>query len=304
MVTNSSGMRIVLKAEMAKACISVMIAPLVNYFQEGGYTPSVLMKDNYAWRILRSGITEKYGLTDESDKKKAMLVTGHWVSKSVVFHMATKHRQLRHPIRPVKIIGYEQSLKTLDISKYFFYVPVGFTNTRIAYMIANRMVRSVCIPLFEDFSELIELQQLYCQIISDPFHYHIDAEYLTNSPKKKITDTSKNRFSRLTTYLNIFEPRSELLLYPQLCVNGKTREKYYFDYNDHLENTLSVIYTEIYMPSGNHLQDVLKDVCKISVKFPPEDNMLKDCWEKYVVDEKIQQSILHYYQSRSPRVPR
>ncbi|CAH8858778.1 unnamed protein product, partial [Trichobilharzia szidati] len=134
-VASSSEMRGVLRAEMASACISVMIASVVNYFEENRYTPSGFRKDSYAWRVLGSGVMEKYGLTDESDKTKAMLITGHWVSKLVVFGMATKGRQFKHPIRPVKRIGYKQSLDKMDINKYFDDIPAGFTHTRIAHAI-------------------------------------------------------------------------------------------------------------------------------------------------------------------------
>nr|CAH8852586.1 unnamed protein product [Trichobilharzia regenti] len=131
-VASSSEMRGVLKAEMANACVSVMIASVVNYFEENRYTPSGFRKYSYACRVLRSGMMEKYGLTDESDKTKAMLITGHWVSKLVVFGMATKDRELNHPIRPVKRIGYKQSVHEIDISMYFYDVPAGFTYTGIA----------------------------------------------------------------------------------------------------------------------------------------------------------------------------
>uniref|UniRef100_A0AA85JBX2 Uncharacterized protein n=1 Tax=Trichobilharzia regenti TaxID=157069 RepID=A0AA85JBX2_TRIRE len=296
-VASSSEMRGVLKAEMANACVSVMIASVVNYFEENRYTPSGFRRDSYACRILGSGVMEKYGLTDESDKTKAMLITGHWVSKLVVFSMATEGRELEHPIRPVKRIGYKQSLDKMDISKYFRDVPAGFTYTRIAHAIARRMVRSVCIPYFDNFSELIELRQLYCKIVDDPFHYHLDGEYLTGSPRTTISDTGNKLFGRLITYLSIFEPRSELLLYPQLRMNGETREKHYFDYSRRWEDILKLIFDEIYMPSGRYLPNALKRDLNISDEFPPNDEELESCWSEYDVDDAIRQWIRFYFRT-------
>ncbi|CAH8856813.1 unnamed protein product [Trichobilharzia szidati] len=292
-VASSSEMKDVLNCEMANACVSVMIAAVINYFQENRYIPTGLMKDNYASRILESGVMEKYGVKDESDKMKAMLITGRWVSKLIVFRKATKHRQLVHPIRPVKRIGYKQSLRKLDISKHLFDVPAGFTDTRIAYMIADRMVRSVCIPFFKRFHELIELRKQYCRIISDPFHYHIHGDYLTGSPRTTIIDTSKNLFGRLITYLRVFEPESELLLYSRGC------EKHYLDYSDRWEDILRDIHDEIYMPSGNNLTEVLREAGNIPDEFPPNGEEMKACWKEYGVGEKIQQSILKYYLTSS-----
>nr|CAH8857881.1 unnamed protein product [Trichobilharzia regenti] len=297
-LASSSEMRDVVRGEMMNACISVMMAAVVNYFEERCYTPSGFRRDSYAWRILRSGVMEKYGLTDEGDKEKAMLITGRWVSKLVVFRMATEHRQLHHPIRSVKAIGYNnQSLKKLDVGKYFYQVPAGFTYTRIAYAIANRMVRSVCIPLFENLHELNDLRRLHRQIIDDPFHYHTDGEYLTGSPRTTTTDTANNLFGRLITYLRIFEPESELMLYPQLSVNGETREKHYFDYSERWENILRVIRDERYMPCEQCLRDVLKISCGIGDHFPPDEEMVKSCWEEYSVSDNIRQRILSCYSS-------
>ncbi|VDQ16780.1 unnamed protein product [Trichobilharzia regenti] len=160
-VATSSEIRGVLKAEMANACISVMIVSV-----EG----QLCVRSTWKW-------CHGEIWSDESDKTKAMLITGHRVSKLVVFGMATEDRLLRHPIRPVKRIGYEQSLDKMDISYYFLDVSAGFTYTRIAHAIARIMVRSVCIPYFDNFLELIELRELYFQIVDDPFHYHIDGEY-------------------------------------------------------------------------------------------------------------------------------
>ncbi|VDQ15296.1 unnamed protein product [Trichobilharzia regenti] len=297
-VASSSEMRGVLKAEMANACVSVMIASVVNYFEENRYTPSGFRKDSYAWRVLGSGIMEKYGLTNESDKTKAMLITGHWVSKLVVFGMATKDRKIRHPIRPVKRIGYKQSLDQMDISKYFNGVPAGFTYTRIAHAIAMRMVRSVCIPYFDNFSELIELRKLYRQIVDDPFHYHLDGEYLTGSPRTTISDTGNKLFGRLISYLSIFESRSELLLYPQLRMNGETREKHYLDYSDRWENILLVILDAISMPTELSLLDSLIKRCSDSNKHRLNDDMLKHCWNHYDVNGQTQEFIRKSFSSK------
>nr|CAH8852722.1 unnamed protein product [Trichobilharzia regenti] len=238
-VASSSEMRGVLKAEMANACVSVMIASVVNYFEENRYTPSGFRKDSYACRILGSGVMEKYGLTDESDKTKAMLITGHWVSKLVVFSMATEGRELEHPIRPVKRIGYKQSLDKMDIN----------------------------------------------------------GEYLTGSPRTTISDTGNKLFGRLITYLKIFEPRSELLLYPQLRMNGETREKHYFDYSRRWEDILKLIFDEIYVPSGRYLPNALKRDLNIFDEFPPNDEELESCWSEYDVDDVNRQWIRFYFRT-------
>nr|CAH8845358.1 unnamed protein product [Trichobilharzia regenti] len=294
-LANASEMRDVLNGEMVNACMQVMVAAVVNYFQERRYTPSGLMKDSYACEVLRCGKMEQYGLTDDSDKTKAMLITGQWVSKLVVFRMATEHRQLKHPLRPVKRIGVKSTLKKMDIGKYFYDVPTGFEWTRLAYTISRRIVHSVCIPAFENISDLTELQKLYNSIADDPFHYHTDAEYLTNSPRTTMVDKANNLFGQLITYLRIFEPTSELLSYPQLCVDGKTREKCYLDYSSRWEDILRVIHSEIYMPSGRTLSVAIKEAMKPSERFAPDEKMLVACWDGYNIGNNVRNSILRYY---------
>ncbi|VDQ16102.1 unnamed protein product [Trichobilharzia regenti] len=182
-VASSSEMRGVLKAEMANACVSVMIASVVNYFEENRYTPSGFRKGSYACWILRSRVMQKYGLTDESDKTMAMLITG------------------------------------------------------------NKL------------------------------------------------------FGRLITYLKIFEPRSELLLYPQLRKNGETREKHYFDYSPRWEDILKLIFDEIYMPSGRYLPNALESDLDVHIKLPVYDKNLLLCWSEYDVDDDIRQWICLYFRT-------
>ncbi|CAH8630401.1 unnamed protein product [Schistosoma margrebowiei] len=177
----------VIDAEMTDACIRVMIAAVVNYFQENRFVPCGFLKDSYASAILRSDLMDRYGLTDEDDKIEAMHITGSWVSKLYVFDMATNHRDLEHPIRPINNIGLVRPLK-LDISECFKDLTAGCIRTRIAHEIASRMVRSVCIVFFEDLNGLIKLRKLYRKISSDPFYYHTDCEYLTKSSQPSVTD--------------------------------------------------------------------------------------------------------------------
>nr|CAH8852587.1 unnamed protein product [Trichobilharzia regenti] len=183
---------------------------------------------------------EKYGLTDESDKTKAMLITGHWVSKLVVFGMATKDRQLNHSIRPVKRIGYKQSVHEIDIN----------------------------------------------------------GEYLTGSPRTTISDTGNKLFGRLITYLRIFEPRSELLLYPQLRMKGETREKHYMDYSDQWENILLVILDAISKPTELSVLDAVSKRCSVSNKFLLNADTLKDCWNYYDVNGQTQELIRKSFSSK------
>uniref|UniRef100_A0A5K4F6A4 DUF2236 domain-containing protein n=1 Tax=Schistosoma mansoni TaxID=6183 RepID=A0A5K4F6A4_SCHMA len=271
---------------MTDACIRVMIAAVVNYFQENRFTPCGLLRDSYASEILRSDLMDRYGLTDERDKIEAMCITGQWISKLYVFHMATKHRNLEHPIRPINNVGLVRPLK-LDISKYFEDLTARFIRTRIAHQIASRTVRSVCIVYFEDLNELIELRKLYRQISSDPFYYHTDCEYLTNSCRSSVTDKISRIFGRLVTYLSVFEPNSQLFDYPQLKMNGKTREQHYGDYSKNRKLMLETTYTELYMPSGSPLLDVLKSRCKIAENIP------QDCGgPKCLITKKLATKIL------------
>ncbi|TNN13059.1 hypothetical protein EWB00_003195 [Schistosoma japonicum] len=292
-IANSCEMKDVINAEMSDACIHVMVASVVNYFQENSYTPNGLLKDSYACKVLKSDLMDKYGLTDECDKIEAMRITGRWVSKLYVYQLATKHRDLQHPIRPISNIGLVCPLK-VDISNYLNDLPASFIRTRIAHQIASRMVRSVCIVFFEDLNELIELKKLYREICNDPFHYHSDCEYLTNSPGSTITDRTSRIFGRLVTYLSIFEPNSELFSYSYLKTNGITREKHYGDYSKNWENILKVIYDELYMPSGCPLVEILKSKCKIPDNIQEDNEMLRHCWNEYGVDTNIQQFISRY----------
>ncbi|CAH8579366.1 unnamed protein product [Schistosoma rodhaini] len=294
---SSCEMMDVIDAEMTDACIRVMIVAVVNYFQENRFAPCGLLKDSYASEILRSDLMDKHGLTDERDKIEAMRITGYWVSRLYVFHMATKHRDLEHPIRPINNVGLVRPLK-LDICQYFEDLTARFIRTRIAHQIDSRMVRSVCIMFFEDLDELIELRRLYRQISSDPFHYHSDCEYLTNSSQSSVTDKISGIFGRLVTYLSVFEPNSQLFDYPQLKMNGKTREQHYSDYSKNWKKILETIYTELYMPSGSPLLDVLRSRCKISAKVPQNEKGLRDCWNEYGVDSNILRYIYRYSLNR------
>ncbi|CAI2722361.1 unnamed protein product [Schistosoma spindalis] len=296
-LASSCEMMDVIDAEMTDACIRVMVAAVVNYFQENRFAPCGLLRDSYASAILRSDLMDKYGLTDERDKIEAMRITGSWVSKLYVFHMATKHRDLEHPIRPINNVGLVRPLK-LDISQCFEDLTARFIRTRIAHEIASRMVRSVCIVFFEDLDELIELRRLYRQISNDPFYYHTDCEYLTNSSRPSVSDKLSSIFGRLVTYLSVFEPNSQLFDYPQLKMNGRTREQHYVDYNEKWKKILETIYKELYMPSGSHLLDVLRRKCKIAAKIPQNEDLLRECCDKYDVDSDILDFILQYSLNR------
>ncbi|CAH8533997.1 unnamed protein product [Schistosoma haematobium] len=264
----------VIDAEMTDACIRVMIAAVVNFFQEDRFAPCGLLRDSYASAILRSDLMDEYGLTDEHDKIEAMRITGSWVSKLYVFHMATKHRDLEHPIRPINNVGLVRPLK-LDIKQCFEDLTARFIRTRIAHQIASRMVRSVCIVFFEDLNELIELRKLYRQISSDPFYYHTDCEYLTNSPRPSFSDKTSSIFGRLVTYLSVFEPNSELFDYPQLKMNGRTREQHYVDYSENWKKVLETIYTDLCM--SNQIVDEIRR----------NENLLRECWYEYGIDSKL-----------------
>ncbi|CAH8535479.1 unnamed protein product [Schistosoma rodhaini] len=279
-VASSREIMDVIDVGMTDACIRVMIAAVVNYFQENRFTPCGLLRDSYASEILRSDLMDRYGLTDERDKIEAMCITGQWISKLYVFHMATKHRNLEHPIRPINNVGLVRPLK-LDISKYFEDLTARFIRTRIAHQIASQMVRSACIGYFEDLNELIELRKLYRQISSDPFYYHTDCEYLTNSCRSSVTDKISRIFGRLVTYLSVFEPNSQLFDYPQLKMNGKTREQHYGDYSKNWKLILETTYTELYVPSGSPLSDVLQSRCKITENSPQDGKLLSECWNEY-----------------------
>ncbi|CAH8537900.1 unnamed protein product, partial [Schistosoma haematobium] len=288
---SSCEMMDVIDAEMSDACIRVMIAAVVNYFQENRFAPCGLLRDSYASAILRSDLMDRYGLTNEHDKIEAMRITGSWVSKLYVFHMATKHRDLEHPIRPINNVGLVRPLK-LDISQCFEDLTARFIRTRIAHQIASRMVRSVCIVFFEDLNELIELRKLYRQISSDPFYYHTNCEYLTKSSRPSVSDKMSSIFGRLVTYLSVFEPNSQLFDYPQLKMNGRTREQHYVDYSKNWKKILETIYTELYMPSGSHLLDVLRSRCKIAENIPQNEELLRECWNEYGVNSNAQPMIL------------
>ncbi|VDP73394.1 unnamed protein product [Schistosoma mattheei] len=261
---------------------------------ENRFAPCGLLRDSYASAILRSDLMDRYGLTDEHDKIEAMRITGSWVSKLYVFHMATKHRDLEHPIRPINNVGLVRPLK-LDIKQCFEDLTARFIRTRIAHQIASRMVRSVCIVFFEDLNELIELRKLYRQISSDPFYYHTNCEYLTKSSRPSISDKMSSIFGRLVTYLSVFEPNSELFDYPQLKMNGRTREQHYVDYSKNWKKILETIYTELYMPSGSHLLDVLRSRCKIAENIPQNEELLRECWNEYGVNSNAQPMILRYF---------
>ncbi|CAH8529752.1 unnamed protein product [Schistosoma margrebowiei] len=293
-LARSCEMMDVIDVEMIDACIRVMIAAVVNYFQENRFAPCGLLRDSYASAILRSDLMDRYGLTDEHDKIEAMCITGYWVSKLYVFHMATKYRDLEHPIRPINNVGLVRPLK-LDISQCFEDLTARFIRTRIAHQIASRMVRSVCIVFFEDLNELIELRKLYRQISSDPFYYHTDCEYLTKSSRPSVSDKMSSIFGRLVTYLSVFEPNSELFDYPQLKMSGRTREQHYVDYSKNWKKILETIYTELYMPSGSHLLDVLRSRCKIAENNPQNEELLRECWNEYGVNLDAQQMILRYF---------
>ncbi|CAH8534210.1 unnamed protein product [Schistosoma haematobium] len=290
-LASSREMMNVIDAEMSDACIRVMTAAVVNYFQENSLRPCGLLRDSYASVILRSDLMDRYGLTDEHDKIEAMRITGSWVSKLYVFHMATKHRDLEHPIRPINNVGLVRPLK-LDISQYFEDLTARFIRTRIAHQIASRMVRSVCILFFEDLNELIELRKLYRQISSDPFYYHTDCEYLTKSSRPSVSDKMSSIFGRLVTYLSVFEPNSELFDYPQLKMNGKTREQHYNDYSKNWKEMLEIIYAGLYMPSESLLSDVFK-IC-FSKENNPHNELLRPCWNEYGVNSTILEFALCY----------
>ncbi|CAI2727558.1 unnamed protein product [Schistosoma spindalis] len=296
-VASSCEMMDVIDVEMTDACVQVMIAAVVNEFQEGSHVPCRLLGDSYASAILRSDLMDKYGLTDEQDKIEAMRITGSWVSKLHVFHMATKHRNLEHPIRPINNVGLVRPLK-LDISQCFEDLPAGCARTRIAHKIASRMVRSVCIVFFEDLNELIELRRLYRRISSDPFYYHTGCEYLTNSSRPSVGYKLSSIFGRLVTYLSVFEPNSQLFAYPQLKMNGRTQEQRYVDYSKNWKKILETIYTELYMPSGSHLLDVLRSRCKIAENIPQNEELLRECWNEYNVDSNISDFIFRYSLNR------
>ncbi|VDP63617.1 unnamed protein product [Schistosoma curassoni] len=292
-VASSLEMVDVIDAEMTDACIRVMIAAVVNYFQENRFVPCGFLKDSYASAILRSDLMDRYGLTDEGDKIEAMRITGSWVSKLYVFDMATNHRDLKHPIRTINNVGLVRPLK-LDISKCFEDLTAGFIRTRIAHEIASRMVRSVCIVFFEDLNGLIELRKLYRQISSDPFYYHSDCEYLTKSSRPSITDKTSSIFGRLVTYLSVFEPNSELFDYPQLKMSGKSQEQHYGDYSKNWKNILEIIYTELYTPSGSVLFNLFKFISKVVDRIQQNEKLLRQCWNKYDVDSDISDFIFQF----------
>ncbi|CAH8510449.1 unnamed protein product [Schistosoma mattheei] len=273
----------VIDAEMTDACIRVMIAAVVNYFQENRFAPCGLLRDSYASAILRSDLMDRYGLTDERDKIEAMRITGSWVSKLYVFHMATKHRDLEHPIRPINNVGLVRPLK-LDIKQCFEDLTARFIRTRIAHQIASRMVRSVCIVFFEDLNELIELRKLYRQISSDPFYYHTDCEYLTNSSRPSVSDKMSSIFGRLVTYLSVFEPNSELFDYPQLKMNGRTREQHYVDYSENWKKILETIYTDLCVSKQNGIRR--------------NEKLLRECWNEYGIESNISDFIFRYSLNR------
>ncbi|CAH8534012.1 unnamed protein product [Schistosoma haematobium] len=276
----------VIDAEMTDACIRVMIAAVVNFFQEDRFAPCGLLRDSYASAILRSDLMDEYGLTDEHDKIEAMRITGSWVSKLYVFHMATKHRDLEHPIRPINNVGLVRPLK-LDIKQCFEDLTARFIRTRIAHQIASRMVRSVCIVFFEDLNELIELRKLYRQISSDPFYYHTDCEYLTNSPRPSFSDKTSSIFGRLVTYLSVFEPNSELFDYPQLKMNGRTREQHYVDYSENWKKVLETIYTDLCMSNQSNLFMSVAFRIKVVDEIRRNENLLRECWYEYGIDSKL-----------------
>ncbi|CAH8530244.1 unnamed protein product [Schistosoma curassoni] len=296
-VASSCEMVDVIDAEMTDACIRVMIAAVVNYFQENRFAPCGLLRDSYASAILRSDLMDRYELTNEHDKIEAMRITGSWVSKLYVFHMATKHRYLQHRLRPINNVGLVRPLK-LDFSQCFEDLTARFIRTRIAHQIASRMVRSVCIVFFEDLNELIELRKLYRQISGDPFYYHSDCEYLTKSSRPSVSDKMSCIFGRLVTYLSVFEPNSELFDYPHLKMNGRTREQHYADYSKNWKKILETIYAELYMPSGSPLLDVLRSRCKISARIPQTENSLRECFYEYDVRFNIREFISRYSLNR------
>ncbi|CAH8534040.1 unnamed protein product [Schistosoma haematobium] len=280
----------VIDAEMTDACIRVMIAAVVNYFQENRFAPCGLLRDSYASAILRSDLMDEYGLTDEHDKIEAMRITGSWVSKLYVFHMATKHRDLEHSIRPINNVGLVRPLK-LDISQCFEDLTARFIRTRIAHQIASRMVRSVCIVFFEDLNELIELRKLYRQISSDPFYYHSDCEYLTKSSGPSVSDKMSSIFGRLVTYLSVFEPNSELFDYPQLKMNGRTREQHYVDYSENWKKVLETIYTDLCMSNQSNVFGSFIFTTKVINGIRRNKKLLRECWNEYGIDSKLSDSV-------------
>ncbi|CAH8510398.1 unnamed protein product [Schistosoma mattheei] len=287
----------VIDAEMTDACIRVMIAAVVNYFQENRFAPCGLLRDSYASAILRSDLMDRYGLTDERDKIEAMRITGSWVSKLYVFHMATKHRDLEHPIRPINNVGLVRPLK-LDIKQCFEDLTARFIRTRIAHQIASRMVRSVCIVFFEDLNELIELRKLYRQISSDPFYYHTDCEYLTNSSRPSVSDKMSSIFGRLVTYLSVFEPNSELFDYPQLKMNGRTREQHYVDYSENWKKILETIYTDLCVSKQSNLFSSLVFTTKVVDGIRRNEKLLRECWNEYGIESNISDFIFRYSLNR------
>ncbi|CAH8535531.1 unnamed protein product [Schistosoma rodhaini] len=70
-------------------------------------------------------------------------------------------------------------------------------------------------------------------------------------------------------------------------MNGKTREQHYGDYSKNWNLMLETIYTELYMPSGSPLLDVLKSRCKIAENIPQDEELLRECWNEYGVESNV-----------------
>nr|CAH8857854.1 unnamed protein product [Trichobilharzia regenti] len=289
-LASESEMQTVIQPKMTDACLQVMIASVVNFYQNNRYTPpSKMSTDNnknssYAARILKNASWSQYGIADKSDRIKIMKITGQWISRIHVFNVFTCLKTLKHPLKYVRVIGMGTLPFSQEVKDQLSHLPSGWKRTEIAEAIARKLVNSNLFHLFRDVKGLISLRSRIDEILQDPFYYHPDSDYLIKDPlKPNSIDDANNLLGRLITYLKYSEPDSELFNSAYLKVGGRTREK---DYNDYSENW-EILLKKIYTSDASTRQEIIdSEVSKLkgtTNHFRNQQELLNKCFKLYNV---------------------
>ncbi|CAH8853003.1 unnamed protein product [Trichobilharzia szidati] len=289
-LASESEMQTVIQPKMTEACLQVMIAGVVNFYQNNRYAPLETSTDynknsSYAARILKKAWWNQYGIDSESDRIMLMKITGQWISRIHVFNVFICLKTLKHPLKYVRVIGIGTLPFSQEVKDELNHLPSGWKRTEIVEKIARKLVSSNLLGLFRDIKGLISLRNRLEEILQDPFYYHPDSDYLIKNPlKPNIIDDANNLLGRLITFLKYSEPDSELFNSVYLkAVDGRTREQDYNDYSESWEILLRKIYTS----DASTRQDIIdSELSKLKVPVNNSRNqqeLADKCFKLYNV---------------------
>nr|CAH8863998.1 unnamed protein product [Trichobilharzia regenti] len=276
-------MKAIIKPEMSDICVAVMIAGVINYYQEGCLLPKTLTK--YADDLIKSTEMDQYGITHIRDKLQIMAITSSWISKINIFNEMQKiDANRKSNLRNIKTLGLTSITLTSDMIESLRTAPAGWKCTSIAFNIASKLVQSSeCFYFMAGLNELVELVKLWQKLKQNPILYHIAGKVLTNTQENIFVDNGRNLLGRLITYLKYTEPQSELFTSKYLKSNDQTLERIYADYSENWENIVKAFHhcTDKIIKHSSNLTQQLKALHLIPETFKLNENAIRMCREMF-----------------------